>query len=622
MRRPKAKRTRPTTVEAGDLETTSPGPVPVSIEGEWTVPIAPWAAIAVTPHARGQRVTLDVHVGAAVVWTDDVVLTSAMERRRFCKQLAAARGIAVTESALLALHVALHGPPVDLVALAEDVLAKTLAEREAIDPLLAEAEAQDWRDSTGMLLDRIDDVLLNYVAMLAVHRTVIALWSANTHVYRVRGVVPYLHIVSATPESGKTLVFDIITPIVRKGEMNIGSTEAVIFRTIEAEGGPTLLLDEVDDYYTTTTPESVAVRAILRSGYKQGAYVRRCVGEDFTPKRFSTYCPKAFAGVRDILDAALRGRCIIIRQQKRRDDEPVGDFRIESYEPVGRLIGEAFETWAPHAAAVLAAWEPDLPAGVRDRNAELWRPLLAIAELAGEPWRTRCLDAIHALVKDLPENRDVRVLLLAAFREMFSDLGDKVCSAIALELLIEREMEPWGKWWADDVQRARRAREGGDVRAYAAKATASLAGMLRAFGILPKQVRLGAGTLKGYDRADFEDAFARHLSLSTPSEETASRNGDTTLAAQGAEGVSPGGPPEGGGNTGKPCGTWTVSPFHPSHDGKGGGSEKTTDNGAPPPAWRCTWCRSTTRFDRGDHWVCGGCHHRTPREAREPGIEG
>ena len=43
---------------------------------------------------------------------------------------------------------------------------------------------------------------------------------------------------------------------------------------------------------------------------------------------------------------------------------------------------------------------------------------------------------------------------------------------------------------------------------------------------------------------------------------------------------------------------------------------------SPPPAWRCAWCRSTTRFDRGDHMVCGGCHAVIAREAREPGAEG
>jgi hypothetical protein len=546
-----------------------------------------------------------------------VTVTSDKSRRDACKHLSTTDGIILSDATLLRLMLlAIRPPPPPALPAPTPIDPAVVAAEQAA----ADAKTQDWLDRTGDLLDRIDDVLANYITMTDVHRTAVVLWTANTHVYRVRDVVPYLHLVSATPQSGKTRIFQVIEPIVCNGEVNIGSTEAVIFRTIEAAGGLlTLLLDEVDDYYATPTPENGAVRAILRSGYKKRAFVRRCEGENFTPRRYSTFCPKAFAGVRDLLDPALRERCIIIRQQKRREDEPVGDLQDESYGPWGRLIGEAFVEWAPHAATVLADWQPDLPPGVRDRNAELWRPLLAIAELAGQTWTGRCRDAIRALVKDVPENQDVRVLLLTAFHDMFTDMGDKVCSAVALELLIERETEPWGKWWAADVQRTRKAREDGDHRAYAAKATAGLASMLRPFGILPKPVRLGAGMLKGYDRADFEDAFARHLSLSGHVQWVERGNGVTTLAAQVVDGVTPPLGAEGGGNSGNPCGTTTVTPLPHQRLGEGFGTNETVH---PPPP--CINCSSTTWFAKGPGvWVCGGCRLRLDGiPPREPGVEG
>jgi hypothetical protein len=38
-----------------------------------------------------------------------------------------------------------------------------------------------------------------------------------------------------------------------------------------------------------------------------------------------------------------------------------------------------------------------------------------------------------------------------------------------------------------------------------------LAGMLRPFGIEPRQVRIGSLSSKGYQRTDFEPAFSRYL---------------------------------------------------------------------------------------------------------------
>src|SRR5262249_50009190 len=43
-----------------------------------------------------------------------------------------------------------------------------------------------------------------------------------------------------------------------------------------------------------------------------------------------------------------------------------------------------------------------------------------------------------------------------------------------------------------------------------------LAHLLKPFGILPKQIRIGEANLRGYERAAFADSFARYLSASGP----------------------------------------------------------------------------------------------------------
>ncbi|HKH54183.1 MAG TPA: DUF3631 domain-containing protein [Propionibacteriaceae bacterium] len=54
-----------------------------------------------------------------------------------------------------------------------------------------------------------------------------------------------------------------------------------------------------------------------------------------------------------------------------------------------------FEGFVAGSFAVLRRWEsvllgwPEMPAGVDDRSADLWEPMLAIAELAGGDWPQR-----------------------------------------------------------------------------------------------------------------------------------------------------------------------------------------------------------------------------------------
>ena len=46
----------------------------------------------------------------------------------------------------------------------------------------------------------------------------------------------------------------------------------------------------------------------------------------------------------------------------------------------------------------MAAARPDMPLGIEDRNADVWEPLLAIAEAAGGDWPQRAREAAIALV--------------------------------------------------------------------------------------------------------------------------------------------------------------------------------------------------------------------------------
>ena len=61
----------------------------------------------------------------------------------------------------------------------------------------------------------------------------------------------------------------------------------------------------------------------------------------------------------------------------------------------------------------LATIDPQLPEGVFNRLADKWRPLFAIAEIAGGGWRERCAEALSKLNIKSVEIETLRVELLS-----------------------------------------------------------------------------------------------------------------------------------------------------------------------------------------------------------------
>ena len=117
-----------------------------------------------------------------------------------------------------------------------------------------------------------------------------------------------------------------------------------------------------------------------------------------------------------------------------------------------------------------------------------WEPLIAIAELCGYSGDLR--NAALEL-SGTPDDTAPGVQLFAAVREIFQANDDKIGSGELAEELCKREEEPWAEW-----------RRGKPITA------TGIAGLLKPFGIRPRNVWVGKSCLKGYRLEDFEDAFS------------------------------------------------------------------------------------------------------------------
>jgi hypothetical protein len=355
------------------------------------------------------------------------------------------------------------------------------------------------------------DVLLNevlafvrrYVFLTEAQYVAAALWVVHTHCIEAASSTPYLHVTSAELESGKTRFLETLERLVPRALwFGASISTASVYRAVQ-ELRPTLLVDEADNALKDKTAKAELL-GVLNMGYQRGKTVFRIGGTRHDRlDRFEVFCPKAIAGLED-LPPTLASRCLRIQVRRRLPGEVVSDFVADEAESLAGPIREALELWAAANSDRLGRARPER-LGVRDRLEETLRPLLALADEAGEAWQERGREALRELAQGaVTESDSSRVQLLRDIRSVFSDAGaDALTTGELLGALFSCEECPYAHWWGD----VRRDEAGKVVPDRGA--TMKLARMLRPFGIHSKSV--GEKRRKGFVLADFEDAFTRYL---------------------------------------------------------------------------------------------------------------
>jgi Protein of unknown function (DUF3631) len=345
---------------------------------------------------------------------------------------------------------------------------------------------------TAALLDEVRSFVCRFVVLPTDEAAdLISMWVLHTHATDASWATPYLRIVSAAPDSAKTLLLEVLASICRSGWHAVNPSVAVLYRKVDRHA-PTLLLDELDNYPLEERRDALSV---LNAGYKRGATVPRCK-DNGDLEEFKVFCPKAYAGLdkRQLVDTLL-SRSITIRMERKTAAEKVDMWIAPLVEPEACALRQRCEVWAAQHVEELTGHTPDL-VGLVNRAAEVWWALLSIAEYAGNGWMERAHAAVEALSSGADETDDAppELQLLLDVRDAFD--GEHTISTQALlDYLNRLEESPWG---------GRRRGEGLDAR--------GLARMLRPFKVKPKQVRVADKTLKGYHADQFADAFARYLS--------------------------------------------------------------------------------------------------------------
>ncbi|RUU96658.1 DUF3631 domain-containing protein [Mesorhizobium sp. M1A.F.Ca.IN.020.06.1.1] len=341
------------------------------------------------------------------------------------------------------------------------------------------------------------------------------LWIAHTHMMDAWESTPRIAFLSPEPGSGKTRALEISELLVPRPVEAVNVTPAYLFRKVADEAGaPTILFDEIDTIFGPKAKDNEEIRGLLNAGHRRGAVAGRCVvrGKLVETEEIPAYCAVALAGLGDLPDTILT-RSVIIRMRRRSPEETVEAYRRRVHKPDGDEVKDRLAGWASFISADIGQDWPEMPPGIKDRDADVWEPLLAIADAAGGHWPERARVAAVALVALSKEGTpSLGVKLLGDVKTIFGQ--DEV---LATESILRRLCDLDESQWADMKGKPLDDR--------------GLANKLRPYGIKPKVVRIGTATPRGYQRTDFVDAWQRYLPLA-PLESATSATSATAEAAE------------------------------------------------------------------------------------------
>jgi Protein of unknown function (DUF3631) len=242
---------------------------------------------------------------------------------------------------------------------------------------------------------------------------------------------------------------------------------------------------------------------------------------------FPAFAACALAGMGDLPETIL-DRSVIVAMKRRAPHEHVESFRDRLARPGAESLRDRLADWAEANLDELRATWPEMPTGIVDRAADVWEPLVAIADQAEGDWPTRAREAAVKLNQARAErDPSLGVQLLSDCRALFTARNvDRLTTEALLEALHELDESPWN-----------------DLRGKPLDAR-GLARRLRKYEVRPDVHRFDDGLKRGYRTEDFHDSWQRYLPeqdaavtpvthVTHPQRETGEGSGVTSVQMEG-----------------------------------------------------------------------------------------
>lgn len=260
---------------------------------------------------------------------------------------------------------------------------------------------------TAELFDMVRKKLRQHVVADNWQLDLMSIWIMGTYVHTVLSVYPFLLFTAPTKAAGKTTAMITVIKMCHRGYLNLSATEALLAQIIDTLE-PTLGLDEIDNLLGNK-PEVIG---IINGSHNKSTARRGKLeptnegGWEFVSR--STWCPKILAGINEdgkVLPEATLSRCLIIRMRPKTVDEktdPLDQFAEEELSPM-QGYGQAWGRDIHRAIADIVADRgiaSIITKGIHGRDADNFRPLLAIAYIGGQELYAKIRKAAFASIED------------------------------------------------------------------------------------------------------------------------------------------------------------------------------------------------------------------------------
>ena len=324
---------------------------------------------------------------------------------------------------------------------------------------------------------------------------ILPLWVAFTHTLHNHRHSPRLFAWSPTYGCGKTLLMELLGNLVREPFACANPTLAVLLRTPEYKGHPTMLLDEAD---TWMGDAKSAITGVLNAGYgpRAQAFSHRVNLDKDLVAEFDLWAAVAIASRGRKVEGGMVRRSIQINMLKApKGAEPERFIPEKHAQALGKLQG-LIARWGRQSqvAAALKGADPKMPPALQEPDR--WRPLFAIAELAGSEWVARLSTAVLGKAEG---DVEFNVQLLRDIRKVFDRLNKpRLHTWVIVNILKDLEDAPWAEFLEKMKTEQAKARW--------------IGAQIKAFGIKPEAEAWvdGGQRKRGYARAAFEEIWAQY----------------------------------------------------------------------------------------------------------------
>jgi hypothetical protein len=203
--------------------------------------------------------------------------------------------------------------------------------------------------------------------------TLLLLWIIGSYCFTLFTAYPYL-ILHGPKGSGKSSVISTLEPIGFNMFTTSHLTSPSLFRQIHSTRG-VLGYDEAEQFNYKNSEASEHLLSLLKGGYKTGMPVRRAVGDNHRIQPFNIFSPKIFATIQGVEDV-LESRCIVVPMYRSRRQVPNLPLDFDG----SQIRHKLYSLVLLNFQHIRASYEKKDLHSLLNRSAELWQPILALAD--------------------------------------------------------------------------------------------------------------------------------------------------------------------------------------------------------------------------------------------------